>query len=291
MDSPFRVKFWGTRGLISSPRKETAIFGGNTSSIQILHNNNLIIIDTGFGVSNLGETLMKRILYDHEPLLIHIFFTHFHWDHVQGLPFFHPIYFPTTELNLYSPLDPKDTKDNLDLLFDGSYSPFSGIDSMPSKINFKAVDSNLEIDGLKVDFAPLDHIDSNTGAFAYKLTNPEKQTLVVATDHEARDSKINQNLIDFSKQSDLLIHDGQFTCEEYKKHEGWGHSTIEQALSNAQASGAKHTILTHHHPSRNDSELLRIHKDLSDSERFKGQSFEFARENYIYHVVQKDDKP
>ena len=104
MDSSLKVKFWGTRGLISTPSIDTVEFGGNTSCIQILYDKRLIILDTGFGVSNLGEILMQRIIENKEPLEIFIFFTHFHWDHIQGLPFFHPIYFPSTTIHLYSPI-------------------------------------------------------------------------------------------------------------------------------------------------------------------------------------------
>ena len=85
-----KLKFWGTRGLISSPSKDTAVYGGNTSCIQLEHKNQVVIIDTGFGACNLGEELMQRILNDGENLQIHIFYSHFHWDHIQGLPFFIP---------------------------------------------------------------------------------------------------------------------------------------------------------------------------------------------------------
>ena len=83
MVSSMKIKFWGTRGLISSPKKETAIYGGNTSCIQIVYKNHLILIDTGFGVTNFGEVLMDRILKKNEELTIHIFFTHYHWDHID----------------------------------------------------------------------------------------------------------------------------------------------------------------------------------------------------------------
>ena len=96
MDSSLKVKFWGTRGLISSPFTDTLEFGGNTTCIQVLYKDHLIIIDAGFGASLLGEALMPRILQKKEKLHVHLFFSHFHWDYVQGLPFFHPIYFPSS---------------------------------------------------------------------------------------------------------------------------------------------------------------------------------------------------
>ena len=288
MGSALRLKFWGTRGLISSPNKDTAIYGGNTSCIQLLHKSDLIIIDTGFGVTNLGEVLMPRILAGQESLTVHIFYTHFHWDHIQGLPFFHPIYFPTSTLNLYSPLSTESMKENLDLLFDGSYSPFAGVDSMPSQVNFISIKESLEVSGLKVSYCPLDHGWHEANTYAYKFEEEETGiSLVVASDHEARASSINDQFISFAKECDLLVHDAQYTEDEYKGHVGWGHSSMKQALENSVKSKAKRTLLSHHDPKRTDNELKKARKDYGKQPAYKDLDFDFAKESVIYTLEKK----
>jgi len=283
--SDLAVKFWGTRGHVSSPRRETATYGGNTTSIQILHQDLLLVVDTGFGVSNLGEELMNKIINDKKSLEIHILFTHFHWDHVQGLPFFHPIYFPSTTLHLYSPWPTNVTEQALDVLFDGSYSPFSGIRSMPSKIEIHTIEKELNLGHLNITHAPCHHIANNqkgkTGSFSYKIKN-NLSSLVIATDHEATPSSANSNLIEFASDCSLLIHDAQYSQDEYKSKNNWGHSSFESALENANLIKAKKTLLTHHDPKRDDGEITTHFVRLK--KMYTNLDFEFAREGVLYTV-------
>ncbi len=289
MVAPLGINFWGTRGLISSPSRERAMFGGNTPCIQILHHDHLILVDTGFGVSNLGEILLERILQNRETLEIYIFYTHFHWDHIQGLPFFQPIYFSKTKLHLFFPGPVDSMVANLDVLFDGSYSPFSGIKSMPSHIEFHSLSDPLLLHGLKIEYCPVDHVTDkgviSSHAFAYKMTSPEDHTICIATDHEARDSALNNQLIDFCKDCNLLVHDAQFTQKEYKSKVNWGHSSIDQALSNASKMNAEQVLLTHHYPARSDREIQKIFKDMLKKKAFQHLDFEFAREGVDYQAV------
>lgn len=290
-----KLKFWGTRGLISSPSKDTAVYGGNTSCIQLEHKNQVVIIDTGFGACNLGEELMQRILNDGENLQIHIFYTHFHWDHIQGLPFFHPIYFESTTINIYSPLPVNVAHSNLNLLFDGSYSPFAGIDSMASAISFHQLTTPVLVDGITVDSIPLDHGQNNeegveSHCFALRFRNSKNQKFVIATDHEARPSEINSKLIEFASDADILVHDAQYTQEEYKTRIGWGHSTFLQAVENARKAKVKKVLLTHHHPQRTDSDLDAIASKMHADPRFNAINFEFAKESKSYGSDEKDPK-
>jgi phosphoribosyl 1,2-cyclic phosphodiesterase len=291
---PFGVKFWGTRGLIASPRLETAIFGGNTPCVQIVYKDHLILIDTGFGCCNLGESLVPRLVRD-EKLTVHVFYTHFHWDHIQGLAFFAPIYFKSSTINLYSPESTATTLDNLNILFDGSYSPFESLLSMQAKINLHALAGSTEIDGLKIDFHPVDHGEAlganSVNCFAYKLTDPTGAALALITDHEARPSAINRRLVAWAKGVDLLIHDGQFTDQEYKEHVGWGHSSARAALANAAKIEPAMTLLTHHDPGRDDREMQALHRALLRGPRFRKLAFEFAREETLYEVAKVKTLP
>ncbi len=290
-----RVKLWGTRGLISSPGQDTAIYGGNTPCVQILHKNHLIIVDTGFGCCNLGEELMERIVVNREELNIHIIYTHFHWDHIQGLPFFMPIYFTNTSLNLYSP-EPKDvTHEKLDILFDGSYSPFDGLMAMPSKVKISQINQSFEIDGLRINYQAVNHgtdvgnlVEHET--YSYRFENEENESIVLVTDHEGRSGLRNNEVINFAKDCNMLIHDAQFTEEEYHKHMGWGHSTARQALNNALKANAASTLLTHHHPDRTDRDILRLNRELIQEKRFNKLKFEFARELIEYEVSKASKK-
>jgi len=280
------VKFWGTRGLVSSPRPETAIFGGNTPSVQVLYRDHLVLIDTGFGCANIGDELMARILQRRERLTIHIFYTHFHWDHVQGLPFFKPIYFDSTTLNIYAPCATEHTLQNLDILFDGSYSPFESLMTMQAKVNLHQLSGALELDGMRISYQAVDHGISlpHEDCYAYRI-EAEGESVTLITDHEARNSQKNKDLVDFAAGSDLLIHDGQYTAEEYLKRKGEGHSSVEQALDNARKTGAKLTLLTHHDPSRNDKDLQALHRAMMRIPRFRPVRFEFAREEIVYAVA------
>ena len=289
MGSPLRVRFWGTRGMISSPRTTTEIYGGNTTCLQLLFGRHLIIIDAGFGISNLGEQLMARILGGGEALDIHIFLTHFHWDHIQGLPFFHPIYFPSSKLTLYSPQDNESSKENINPLFDGSYSPFSGIESMPSEVTFKQMVGTTEHAGLEFSYCLVDHgATAGTGGktYAFKIVDKSKGTSVVfAPDHEARIGRTNDKFVSFAKDCDLLIHNAQYTEEEYRSKRGWGNSSFQQAVDNCEIITPSKALLTHHDPLRDDRELVEMQRNLLAKSIV---NIEFAKEGIDYEVPTSD---
>jgi len=287
MGSRLAIKFWGTRGIIPSPRKSTAIYGGNTSCIEVIAGSNPIIVDAGFGICHLGETFPEA-----QPLEVHILFTHLHWDHIQGLPFFNPIYFPETHLHLHSPLPITTLKSELDILFDGSYSPFRGIDKMPAKITFHQIESNYNVSGLDVSFIELQHSLSstdNTPCYGYKFEETiSAKKVAIITDHEAYKSPTNQKVINFITGSDLIVHDGQYTHEEYQDKKGWGHSSMDEAINNISAANGQHGILTHHAPHRNDDELDQLQRNLQN--KHPEASFEFAKEHMLYEVNFKSKK-
>lgn len=286
-----RVKIWGTRGLIASPRLNTAFFGGNTPCIQLLHENHLILIDTGFGCTNLGDELMPHIITDGGSLKIHIFYTHFHWDHVQGLPFFKPIYFSTTTMHLYSPEATTSMLDNLNILFDGSYSPFESLLGMQARVHLHQLKGPLTLDGLNISFHPVDHGTAMHAAgvetYAYKFTNAEGESVCVMTDHEARATARNKALVAWAKDCDLLIHDGQFDDTEYQSHCGWGHSSARMALDNAIKINPGMTLLTHHDPASNDRDIQQHHRELMQGRKYRKLNFAFAREDIVYEVARQ----
>jgi ribonuclease BN (tRNA processing enzyme) len=158
---------------------------------------------------------------------------------------------------------------------------------MQSSISFHQLTTPVLVDGITVDSIPLDHGQNNeegveSHCFALRFTNADGKKFVVATDHEARPSEINNKLIEFAKEADLLVHDAQYTQEEYKPRVGWGHSTFAQAVENAKKSNAKKVLLTHHHPQRTDSEIDEIAQKIKSDPRFSSVDFEFAKEFTSY---------
>lgn len=287
MASPLGLRFWGTRGLVSSPGMETSKYGGNTSCAQVLNADNLVVIDAGFGIANLGEQLSEQDLT--KP--VHILFTHMHWDHIQGLPFFHPIYSPKTEMHLYSPLPRVQLRESLDILFDGSYSPFQGIDNMPANINFHQLTETLELPGnLMISFTQVNHgyeHNHHGKTWGYRFTCLD-HSIAFISDHEAEPSTLNKPVVDFCKGVDLLVHDAQYTESEYRMHRGWGHSTSLMAVRNAKESRASELLMTHHDPSRTDLELDQMLQQLRQDHIRIGYAMEGRDYWVVKHNIKKD---
>jgi len=283
MESGLKIRFWGTRLGVSTPGKATLEHGGNTPCVQILSGKKLIIIDAGFGINALGETLAT-----HRGLDIHIFFSQFLLDRMQGLPFFLPIYFPENTIHLYSPHKTDILQKRLEIFFDHNYSPFEGLHKMPANIHCHNLTRQAMIEGFKTDFIEVNHgakmaQQNPLAGFAYKFTFG-KDVITVVAGHEAIDSDINQRLIAFARGSTVLVHDAAFPTKNLQ-FTGWGHSTIEQALSNAAQIGAGHTLLTNYAPFVTDAELHQVMRRLRQDPRFTGTGFALAKENTEYDVV------
>jgi len=178
--------------------------------------------------------------------------SHFHWDHLLGLPFFHPIHLPDTTLHLYSAFPRANLERHIRALFDGTYSPLRDIDNLKASINFHEIPAaGLEIAGARVRLCPVHHTEP---CFAVRIEHGAS-SLAYVTDHEAGPSDTNRCVVDFAQGVDLLLHDAQFTREEYAIRAGWGHSSIEAALENGRQAGVKQLLLTHHDPAHTDTFL------------------------------------
>ncbi len=242
-----QLKFWGVRGSIATPEAEKLGYGGNTTCLEIRDpEGNILIFDAGTGFRNLGQELLKITT----PLELHLFFTHLHLDHTFGIPFFIPIYKPTTDINIYGePRGGKSFKKILSGQFSKYYSPVS-FNIMPSKKTFNDLNGEpVKIGKTTVTHSELNHPD---GCKGYRIENRGK-SIVIATDHEHFEDRDNENLIELAEDADILIYDCQYTEDEYNNvTKGWGHSTWYEGVKAAKKAKVKTLAMFHHDPYHND---------------------------------------
>lgn len=280
-----RVKFWGTRGSIPVPGKDTNKYGGNTTCLEItLLSGRTVIIDAGTGIRPLGEKLMA----EDNNTDIHLLITHIHWDHVLGFPFFNLIYNPSSSIlvdGFRSCM--KGLRYTFDNKMGDGFFPIK-FDDLKAKISYldKLGNGLLEIDDTVVDSIPLHHPQGGLG-FRFREGN---KTLVFITDNELRDDAKGvvspKVYIEFCKDADVLIHDSQYTPEEIDMRRGWGHTDFQSAFNLAHRANVKKLMLFHHDPPRTDPELEVI-KDRCEelaSERGSSVTLEVAKENSEFEL-------
>jgi phosphoribosyl 1,2-cyclic phosphodiesterase len=265
------VTFYGTRGSIPICDPNYLEFGGNTTCIAFLrHSNNRIsILDAGTGIRALGKHINKNFTEQSD---INITFTHFHWDHIQGLPFFDPAYNPNQTINIAALGEGgqfTDLREIFKNLMLEEYFPIQ-LEDMGAKFNFDFKEASIfEDKGTVLKTIKQNHPG---GSFGYRIEG-DGLVIVVCTDLEHGDT-INEDIVAFAKDADLLIHEAQYTDEELLSHKGWGHSSFNQAIEVAERAGAKQLIMTHHDPDHDDKFLREIEKQCQA--RFKNCSL--ARE-------------
>ena len=261
----FFVRFWGVRGSIPTPGHRTARYGGNTPCVEVRINGTRFICDGGTGIRGLGSQLLEQA--NGAPISLHLLFSHAHWDHIQGFPFFGPAYVPSTRITVYGARE-GDTR--MYRLLNGQqnsdYFPVSFADLGASIEPGHLGDGQRVIDGVTVSSMPVSHPGGCT-AFAFEW---EGRKVVYATDHELDLVFTNRarvqgdrsvlrrpppDLVAFCKDADLLICDGQYTEAEYPNHEGWGHSRATSATDLAIISDARRLAIFHHDPMQSDDDV------------------------------------
>ncbi|MBT8218833.1 MAG: MBL fold metallo-hydrolase [Bacteroidia bacterium] len=250
------VKFYGTRGSIPVCSKDFLEFGGNTScvAIDLPDKNVLNIIDAGSGIRTLGQELMAEGAKFPEEMTIG--FTHFHWDHIQGFPFFPPAYMSDLKINLLMMGRNSDFDRLKKILFDQMGGAFFPIAMGDMGANFNFISMKHKVTQNSTGMSVVARVHSHPGgALSYRIERNGK-VLVISTDIEHGET-IDQRIVELARDADLLIHEAQYTTEELVGKEGWGHSSYRQAIQVAQMANVKQLIMTHHDPSHNDYFLAR----------------------------------
>ncbi len=224
-------------------------FGSNTPSIEIRdRSGTLLVLDAGTGIVGLGGELSEA------GGLVPILLTHYHWDHVQGLPLFMPVFKPAWLVEIWGPTLACGDVTSISQLFRAPFFALS-VDKLPPAPAIHAIEPGaLHIAGFEIQALPLTHPG---GAFAYRIRG-DAGDFVYATDHEFGDAAVDARLVEFASGASALVVDAQFTPEEAPAAKGWGHGTWRHAAELALETGARRLWLFHHKPGRADVDIERL---------------------------------
>ena len=249
------VRFWGTRGSSPAPGPNTVRYGGNTACTEVRVGDHIFIIDCGTGIRELGLSLLKE--FGDKPIEGHILIGHTHWDHIQGFPFFAPLYIKRNNFNIYSV---RGSSKSLERVFRGQmatdYFPVP-LKNLSADIHFVELEGPVNIGPAEVSYHYLNHPGM---AIGFKISAFGK-TVTYVSDHESYsrlngDSDINRRqddeIVAFSRDADVLIMEAQYSEEEYEYKKGWGHSTFDDVIARALAANPKQLVIFHHDPTHTD---------------------------------------
>ena len=257
-----KVKIWGVRGSVPSPGPETNRYGGNTSCVQVtLSDGTIIALDAGTGIRSLGLSLP-------DPTRINILLTHLHLDHIQGLMFFAPAFYPRSEITIWGPEAPEASlEDRIARYISAPLSPVE-VRELPCDVSFlDAPATEWQIGSATIRAGSVTHRGPTLG---YRITEGDC-SLCYIPDHEPALGAPLEDLepewmsgFELARDASLLIHDCQYTDDEYPAHLGWGHSSMSAALTFGRRVGARRTVLFHHDPLHSDDALDRMHDRALD---------------------------
>lgn len=257
----FTIQFWGVRGSIACPGPETVRYGGNTPCIEMRVGDKRLIFDGGTGLRVLGQSMLSQM-----PVEAHLFFTHSHWDHIQGVPFFIPAFIKGNCFHIYGAPAPNGAtieKRLTDQMLHPNFPVPIRIMQADLKFNDLELGEMVEIGEITVENALLNHPGEAVG---YRV-NWRGYSAAYITDTEHFPDTLDQNVLQLAQNADVMIYDATYTDEEYHSKAsskvGWGHSTWQEAVKVAKAANVKKLVIFHHDPLHNDDFLDHVGEQAS----------------------------
>jgi len=273
-DAGARLKFWGVRGSIAAPGPDTVYYGGNTACVEVRVGDDIIVLDAGTGIRKLGLTLVEE--FKDRPINLHLLITHSHWDHIQGFPFFPPAYNLNNKVSIYGFEGARQgLQSTLSTQMENPYFPIS-MQQMQGAITIRELkELSFKVGAVEVKAHFLNHpgictgfrISTPGGAISYLPDvelfqqlrtrwntgeNSERRREIETVPEEDR------NVLEFIRDSEVLILDSQYDAGEYGRHIGWGHSCFEDAVTLAVQGGVRRLFLFHHDPDHTDEQISRM---------------------------------
>ncbi|HEY9651379.1 MAG TPA: MBL fold metallo-hydrolase [Coleofasciculaceae cyanobacterium] len=258
----FTIYFWGVRGSIACPGPETVRYGGNTPCVEMRVGGERLIFDGGTGLRVLGQSLLSQM-----PVEAHLFFTHSHWDHIQGVPFFTPAFIKGNRFHIYGAIAPDGSTIQQRLTDQMTHPNFPvPLQIMQADLQFNNLNigQTVEIGDITVENAPLNHPGEAVG---YRVSW-QGYSVAYITDTEHFAEGLDQHVFNLVRDADLMIYDATYTDEEYYSQAssriGWGHSTWQEAIKLAKAANVKKLAIFHHDPLHNDDFLDRVGEQAAE---------------------------
>jgi phosphoribosyl 1,2-cyclic phosphodiesterase/CheY-like chemotaxis protein len=266
---PTRVKFWGVRGSIASPGPNTVFYGGNTSCVEVRADGEIIVLDAGTGIRELGLSLRREFK---EPLHVTLLLTHTHWDHIQGFPFFLPAYDPKNTVRILGYEGARQgLAATLGAQMESPYFPV-GMKELPSNLDIEELrDMEFTVGKVRVKAMFMNHpgicvgyrLETSGGSIVFIPDNEPFRRMHSkpgTADPNALKFAAQQDdkLVDFIRAADVLIIDSQYDAKEYESHIGWGHACVDDVAELATRAGVKQLFLFHHDPTHDDERVSRM---------------------------------
>lgn len=256
-----KLRFWGVRGSTPTPARENLRYGGNTPCLELrTESGKLFVLDCGTGFRQLGKALEEE--FGKKPVQARIFLTHFHWDHIQGIPFFSPLYNEENQFLFHGFYSQNETvQQTLEGQMANPYFPVNMKTMLAKRHFYEISEERISYDELIISTRRLNHPQ---GCLGYRIECGGK-VIVYATDNEPGERAGDKRVRTLADGADLLIYDAQYTPLEMKDHRNWGHSNWREGVRVAKECKVKKLVLFHHDPDRTDKQIDAILKRAADN--------------------------